>query len=63
MRSFSLEFDRDYGMHKRTGWTVVMDGCVCSELERNILISLRKAYIRRWAWEDECICRKGAENE
>ena len=23
-----LHFDRDYGIDKRTGWTVVVDGCV-----------------------------------
>lgn len=44
---FKLEYDTDYGMDHRHGWTTVIDGCVVAELcplWRTILKTVR--YLR-----------------
>jgi len=44
-----LEFDRDYGVDKRTGWSAIVDGRVCAPQ----LTSLTRA-----AWALLCeLCR------
>jgi hypothetical protein len=45
-KSLTIEFDRDYGIDKRTGWSIKVDGRVVVELERFLLMALIKA-VRR----------------
>jgi len=47
MRSFALEYDRDCGIDKRTGWSVKRDGLVLVALEPWLFIALLKA-VRTW---------------
>jgi hypothetical protein len=52
MRSFDLQWDRDYGIDHRKGWTVVIDGSVCSELEPWLVVAMWKGF-RTWRrWKD-----------
>ena len=43
MRQFKLEWDREYGINKRTGWSIVVDGSVIVQLERFSIIAVVKA--------------------
>lgn len=42
--SFALEWDRDYGILHRSGWTVKWDGHILAELERFLIVALWKAW-------------------
>jgi hypothetical protein len=46
-KKFELQFDRDYGCNKRTGWSIIEDGHVVVELESNIFITFIKWARRR----------------
>lgn len=48
VKSFKLEWDREYGPSKRSGWSVCIDGSYVVELERSLLVALLK-----W-WRREC---------
>lgn len=43
MKNFEIQFDRGYGIDKRTGWTVVVDGSVLAELEPWLIVAVFKA--------------------
>lgn len=45
-KQFSLTFDRNYGISRRTGWTVVYDGSVIEQF-----VSFRRAL---WLWLKLC---------
>jgi len=47
--SFALEWDRDYGIGHRRGWTVKWNGSVLAELEPFLVVALWKAWRRRRA--------------
>jgi hypothetical protein len=54
MTLFSIEYDVDYGCHHRSGWSVVIDGSVCAELERFLVVALVKAWYCYWfLWDSE----------
>lgn len=38
-----LDFDRDYGCDKRTGWSIAWDGHYTVQLERFFLVAVFKA--------------------
>lgn len=51
---FKVDFDRDYGVDKRTGWSVCINGSYVSELEKYLFTALRKAfYVYYFVWEKE----------
>ena len=50
MSSFAIEWDKDYGIDKRTGWTVKLDGAVLVQLERFLLVALWKSWRRKRLW-------------
>lgn len=55
--NYELEFDRDYGCDKRTGWTVIYDGSVVIELEPSLFKAIVKGVrgikeIKQWEEED-----------
>ena len=42
---FELQWDCEYGINKRTGWTVAYDGSFAvSHLEPSLIVALLKAY-------------------
>ena len=45
--SLAIEWDRDYGVDRRSGWTVKVNGCVLAQLERWLAVALWKAWRRR----------------
>ena len=47
MESFALQWDKDYGVHHRKGWSVCIDGCFVSELEPWLFVALWKGF---WTW-------------
>lgn len=54
INQFSIEFDRNYGARSRTGWSVIINGAVCSELKRYLIIALIKAFYCYWfIWDKE----------
>lgn len=48
MNQFSLEFDRDYGISHRTGWSVIYNGCVIVQFQSNPIVALFKAFWILW---------------
>lgn len=40
MKQFSLQWDKDYGLLKKTGWTVTVDGLVIVHLKKSLLAAL-----------------------
>lgn len=48
MKQFSIEFNRDYGIDRRTGWTVTWDGCVLSQLQPWLIVAVWKAIAYEW---------------
>jgi hypothetical protein len=44
MLSFAIEWNEDYGIDKRTGWTVKLGGRVLVELEPFLVVALWKAW-------------------
>ena len=46
MKQFSIDFDRDYGVSKRTGWSITEDGTCLVELEKHLILALIK-WIRK----------------
>lgn len=42
MKSFSLEFERDFGLTGRTGWTISVDGHCIVMLERWLIVAVIK---------------------
>jgi hypothetical protein len=48
-----LEFDRDYGMSKRTGWSVSVDGSVLVEFASDPLLALSLAVAQMLQDESE----------
>jgi len=47
MKSLRLEWDREYGIDKRRGWTITYDGCVLVQLERFLMVAIWKAWRRK----------------
>ena len=47
MKNFRLEFDRDYGIDKRTGWSIVVNGCFVVQLEPWLIVAIWKG-CRNW---------------
>ena len=39
-----LDFDRDYGSHSRTGWSVALRGSYCVQLEPSLVKALWRAW-------------------
>lgn len=46
MKPFKIEYDTDYGIERRRGWSIVYDGIVFVELERWLVVALWKAWRR-----------------
>jgi hypothetical protein len=44
---FRIEYDRDYGIDRRSGWTVIIGGRVIVELYRSLIGAL---CIAAWKW-------------
>jgi hypothetical protein len=47
IKNFSIEYDTDYGIDHRFGWTISVNGWILSQLEPNLIVALFKAY-RSW---------------
>lgn len=43
MKQFSVEWNTDYGVLNREGWTVVIDGITAVSLEPSLLTAIQKA--------------------
>jgi hypothetical protein len=50
MKCFRLEYDSDYGVYRRAGWTIVWDGQIVAELEPWLIVAVFKAWRRVRAW-------------
>lgn len=44
-KSVSIEFDRNYGMDNRTGWSIAVDGSYRAQLEPWLIVALWKSFI------------------
>jgi len=47
LNSLSVEFDRNYGISKRTGWSIAIDGRYLVELEKRLVKAIWKAIKNR----------------
>lgn len=47
MKSFKLAWDKDYGIDKRAGWSITVNGHVLVILERWLIVAACKAL---WRW-------------
>ncbi len=47
-KSLKIEYDNNYGINRRSGWTVVVDGITCVQLERWLLVALFRAWLDRF---------------
>ncbi len=55
MKHFALEWDKNYGINQRTGWSVIVNGSVCSPLEKWLVVAIAKAIYTYWfVWDKEC---------
>jgi len=48
MESLKIQFDRNYGINKRTGWSICVNGCFYTQLERFLVVALIKAVRMHW---------------
>lgn len=55
-REFILEYDSDYGIDRRSGWSVVVDGSVVAELMETPEAALKQATERVSQWERPRCC-------
>lgn len=46
---YELQYDRNYGIRKRHGWSVIIDGSVYAELQPWLVMAIWKAVRFRWA--------------
>ena len=44
INNFSLQFDKDYGINKRTGWSICINGSFMSQLEKYLVVAIWKAF-------------------
>ncbi len=51
MKTFSLTYERDYGIDKRSGWSIVRNDCLIVQFERWLVVAICKAAYRVWAAE------------
>jgi hypothetical protein len=55
-REFRLEYDADYGIDRRSGWSVVIDGSVVAELMETPEAALKQAMEKVSHWERPRCC-------
>ena len=51
MKRLDLQWDKDYGCKRRTGWSVAVDGSFLVELEPWLVVALAKAVRTWWRWK------------
>ena len=44
IKNFKLVYDADYGIDKRTGWSVCINGSYLSQLEKSLIVAIVKAF-------------------
>jgi hypothetical protein len=52
-KSFRLEYDVDYGIDHRKGWSITVDGSVVTQFKPTLTEALIDASeaIQKWEWE------------
>lgn len=55
-REFRLEYDSDYGVDHRSGWSVTVDGSVAAELMATPEAALKQAVERVAQWDPPRCC-------
>ena len=48
MKKFSLEYDSDYGIDNRRGWSVAINGHYYVAFKRFFVVALIKAFYLHW---------------
>lgn len=56
-----IQFDRDYGIDKRTGWSIVVFGRVESQLEPNLFVAIAKAVRSLSLWDRDILIDEAKE--
>ncbi len=47
-----IQYDKDYGVDKRKGWSVYIDLSFCAEFEKYLITALCKAFYEYWfVWD------------
>lgn len=47
LRNVQIEYDKNYGCHNRSGWTIKENGCVIVELQRFLIVCIIKWLLYR----------------
>lgn len=47
INKLSIHYDTEYGIDKRTGWSIAWDGCFIVEFEKHLIIAIYKAIKNR----------------
>lgn len=47
MNRFKLEYDTEFGIDRRSGWSIAVNGEYLVSLEPNLVVALWKAW---WKW-------------
>lgn len=50
--SFSIEWDKNYGYNKRTGWSIIENGSTVVELEKFFIICVIKWLLYRKKYKE-----------
>jgi hypothetical protein len=46
MKHFAIEWDRDYGILHRYGWSIWRDDCCIVQLEQSLIVAILKYIFR-----------------
>jgi hypothetical protein len=44
IRQLRIDFDHEYGISQRTGWSIVVDGSYCVQFESSLIAAIWKAF-------------------
>lgn len=52
LKNVSVEYDTDYGVDKRSGWSICVNGSFTAELEPSLIRAIWQTVrrVRQWEW-------------
>ena len=48
MMNLKIEYDKDYGIDKRTGWSIAINGWYVVQFHKYLVVALIKAFYEYW---------------
>lgn len=53
LKSLKIEYDEDYGIDNRSGWSVAINGSYYAQFEKRLIAALVKSFYYRWLWKSD----------